>query len=160
MSALKVRQATPQDAALLAGMNPHVHGLHADNRPDLFQARPSAEELTKRFAERLGQESTRIFVAEPADGECAGYAEATVYHRGPSVLLNADSFIALNQIVVAPEAKRLGVATALLDAVREAGREAGCRRLVTEVWEFNEGARSFYEAAGLQPMKRLLEQPL
>ncbi|NUW45896.1 GNAT family N-acetyltransferase [Nonomuraea rhodomycinica] len=162
---MRIRRAVPEDAALLARLNPYVHSLHVESRPDIFQETPDVERLTARFAERLRQDTARIFVAELQegelpDGEAAGYAGATVHHRPADVLLNADSFIALDQIVVVPAAKRLGVAGALLEAVREAGRQEGCRRMVTDVWDFNEGARSFYEAVGFRPMKRLLEQPL
>ncbi|GAA2307695.1 GNAT family N-acetyltransferase [Nonomuraea roseoviolacea subsp. roseoviolacea] len=163
---MRIRRAVPEDAALLARLNPYVHSLHVESRPDIFQGTPDVERLTARFAEQLRQDTARIFVAELPDlpdlpdGGAAGYAGATVHHRPADVLLNADSFIALDQIVVVPAAKRLGVAGALLEAVREAGRKEGCRRMVTDVWDFNEGARSFYEAAGFRPMKRLLEQPL
>ncbi|MFJ9411359.1 hypothetical protein [Streptomyces sp. NPDC101393] len=40
------------------------------------------------------------------------------------------------------------------------GRAAGCRRLVTDVWYFNEGARAFYQAAGFNPMNVRLDQQL
>ncbi|WP_330457523.1 GNAT family N-acetyltransferase [Streptomyces sp. NBC_00820] len=63
-------------------------------------------------------------------------------------------------LAVDPAASRAGVGTALLDAVRESGRAAGCRRLIVNVWCFNATARSFYEASGLAPMKQRLEQTL
>lgn len=68
--------------------------------------------------------------------------------------------MSLEQIAVVPDAARSGVGAALLEAVREVGRAAGCRRLVTDVWDFNEGARAFYQAAGFSPMNMRLDQQL
>ncbi|GAA4225905.1 hypothetical protein GCM10023075_24720 [Streptosporangium album] len=43
---------------------------------------------------------------------------------------------------------------------RPAHREAGCSRLITDVWDFNKEAQAFYEAAGFAPVRHWLEQPL
>ncbi|WP_433348136.1 N-acetyltransferase family protein [Microtetraspora malaysiensis] len=160
MTALTVRRAFPEDAALLAEMNRHVHDLHAQHRPDIYNEEPSPQELTTIYREQLGRASVWGFVAELMGSGCVGYATAALHQRAPSAFLQPESFMVLNQLAVAPEATRRGAATALLDAVREAGRAAGCRRLVTEVWDFNDEARSFYEASGFLPMKRSLEQLL
>ncbi|WP_406517166.1 GNAT family N-acetyltransferase [Streptomyces sp. NBC_00134] len=53
-----------------------------------------------------------------------------------------------------------GVGAALVEAVRDVGRSAGCRRLVAGVREFNAAARPFYEAVGLRPMQVRTDQPL
>ncbi|MBG0814221.1 GNAT family N-acetyltransferase [Planomonospora sp. ID82291] len=155
-----VRPATPGDAALLAELNRHVHDIHVAHRPDLFRENPSAEDLTAGFRERIDDGSFRIFIAELPDVPAAGYAMAAVHRRAAGVLTAEDAFIVLEHLAVAPQATRRGVGTALLDAVREAGREAGCRRFVTEVWDFNTEALAFYEAAGFSPMRRLFDQLL
>jgi GNAT superfamily N-acetyltransferase len=139
-------------------MNRHVHGIHVEHRPDIYTI-PSLEDLTEMFGNLLDQKTARIFIAE-LDDECVGYAGATLHQPAPTLLTHADSLIALDQLSVAPLGRRHGVATALLEAVRNAGREAGCRRLLTDVWDFNEDALSFYKAAGFLPMKHRLEQSL
>ncbi|SIR05656.1 aminoglycoside 6'-N-acetyltransferase I [Microbispora rosea] len=110
------------------------------------------------YKDQLSRESVRIFIAELPEGKCVGYASASLQQRAASALMHADSFIVLNQLAVAPKATRHGVGIALVNAVREAGRQAGCRRLLTEVLDCNDEARSFYEAAGFLPMKHVLEQ--
>ncbi|MGI5490350.1 N-acetyltransferase family protein [Microtetraspora malaysiensis] len=160
MSPLKIRRASPEDADLLAGMNHYVHGIHVEHRPDIYKAQPSQEELAAVFKDRLVQESARIFIAE-LDGQPVGYAGATLHERAGGVFVHGGgSIIFLDQLAIAPQAKRHGVGSGLLNAVREAGRDAGCLRLITEVWDFNHEARSFYEAVGFLPMKHLLEQSL
>ncbi|WP_051761744.1 GNAT family N-acetyltransferase [Microbispora rosea] len=160
MSLLTIRRATPEDARLLAELNGHVHGLHVARRPDIYREHPSPDELIALYKDQLSRESVRIFIAELPEGKCVGYASATLQQRAASALMHADSFIVLNELAVAPKATRHGVGTALVNAVREAGRQAGCRRLLTEVLDCNDEARSFYEAAGFLPMKHVLEQLL
>ncbi|WP_440104126.1 hypothetical protein [Streptosporangium sp. H16] len=63
-SRLRIRQATPgRDAALLAEMNHHVHGIHVENRLELYTT-PSLEDLTEMFGNLLDQKTARIFIAE------------------------------------------------------------------------------------------------
>ncbi|WP_068920936.1 GNAT family N-acetyltransferase [Planobispora rosea] len=169
---MKIISATPGDAPVLARLNRFVHDPHAEHRPDIYRANPPLEELAPGFAEQLGRESVRAFIAElPGDqidrpdqtgGEdhAVGYAMANIVRRAENPLMHAESIIFLEHLAVDPAAVRRGVATALLEAVAAAGREAGCRRLVTDVWDFNEEARAFYRTAGFAPMRRLLDRPL
>ena len=79
-----------------------------------------------------------IFMAELPDDRAAGYAMATIHQRTAGVLMQEDSSIVLDHLAVSLQATRRGVATGLLNAVREAGRTAGYRRFVTDVWDFDE----------------------
>ncbi|MEU8104474.1 GNAT family N-acetyltransferase [Nonomuraea muscovyensis] len=157
---MKIRRATVEDAPLIADLNRHVHALHVANRPDLYRQDPPLQDLAAGYADRLGRDDAVAFVAELDDGDAVGYALAVIAHKDETTLFRRDSAIGLRQLAVDPRATRCGVATGLLDAVREAGRAAGCRRFVTEVWDFNVEARAFYEAAGFVPMTHALEQPL
>ncbi|MEU6713984.1 GNAT family N-acetyltransferase [Nonomuraea sp. NPDC046802] len=159
MIALNVRPATPTDAALLARLNDFVHAVHAAERPDVFRADPPATELTSIFDGLLARENAVAFVAE-SSGRPIGYATATLHHRQGDALTRPRSFVFLEHLAVDPEAGRAGVGTALVDAVRTAGRDAGCSAFLTDVWDFNKNALAFFEAVGFAPMRRFLEQPL
>jgi GNAT superfamily N-acetyltransferase len=160
VSPVEIRLATPDDAALLAELNRFVHDLHAERRPDIYKENPSVEELMSGFKKQLERESVVIFIAELPGIQAAGYAMATIHRRTAGVLMQEDSSIVLDHLAVNPRATRRGVATGLLNAVREAGRTAGCGRFVTDVWDFNNEAHDFYLASGFAPMRRLLEQLL
>ncbi|MBV6698020.1 GNAT family N-acetyltransferase [Kitasatospora aureofaciens] len=152
-----IRTATPDDAALLARLNDLVHGLHVEHRPDLFVWSPNQD---SHFRERIGDPAVTVFIAEGPDGTPVGYAIARIVHWPGNTFTTPDVVVSLDQLAVSPEAARTGVGSALLDAVREAGRTAGCRRLVTTVWDFNEPARALYQATGFRPMNHQLDQLL
>ncbi|NBE93117.1 GNAT family N-acetyltransferase [Nonomuraea sp. KC401] len=65
----------------------------------------------------------------------------------------------LEHLAVDPDVVRTGIGAALVEAVRTAGKEAGCASLVTDVWNFNDGALAFFDALGLTPMRHWLERP-
>ncbi|MBG0813923.1 GNAT family N-acetyltransferase [Planomonospora sp. ID82291] len=155
-----IRTATPDDAALTAELNRFVQDIHAEHRPDLFRDHPPIEELTAGFRSQLEREDVTIFIAERPDGGAVGYAMTITNERSTNALMHADSFVVLEHLAVAPDVARHGVGRALVNAVREAARAAGCRRLVTEVWDFNSRASAFFESSGFAPMHRRLEQML
>jgi GNAT superfamily N-acetyltransferase len=155
---MKIRAAAAEDAGILALLNRHVHEIHATHRPDLYRADPPEDELTDYFVTLLAKDETRAFIAEI--DRPVGYAMAAIVRREENPFLQAESFILLDQLAVDPQAARRGVASQLIDAVRDAGRMEGCRRLLTDVLDFNEGAKTFYAAAGFTELKHVLEQPL
>ncbi|MGG2460578.1 GNAT family N-acetyltransferase [Streptomyces sp. RGM 3693] len=154
---IQVRTASTEDVALLATLNTIVHDLHVRHRPDLFVDSPEQEEF---FEGQIADPSVTVLVADGTDGKALGYALARVISRRGNALMRPDLIISLDQIAVLPDATRTGVGSALLEAVREVGRSAGCRRLVTDVWDVNEEARAFYKSAGFRPMNHLLDQQL
>ena len=78
------------------------------------------------------------YVARAPDGRMAGFCS---FWR----ILDE---LHINNLAVAPEFRRAGVATALLDRVLREGRKLGVRRATLEVRRSNEIARSLYEQFG------------
>ncbi|MBF9066877.1 GNAT family N-acetyltransferase [Streptacidiphilus fuscans] len=157
---ITTRTATAADVTTLAALNAVVHDLHARTRPDIFVTAPAVDALEALLTEQLAEPGVTFVLAETPDGRAVGYAMARVVERPASVLALPETFVSLQQIAVDPTAARGGVGTALLEQVRAIGRAAGCRRLVTQVRDFNEDAYAFYRSAGLSPVTRTLEQAL
>lgn len=63
----------------------------------------------------------------------------------------ADTSIFLKELYVREANRREGVAGQLMDAVREAGRAAGCSRLEWHADDDNPPALDFYKALGVDP---------
>ncbi|WP_052423902.1 GNAT family N-acetyltransferase [Nonomuraea candida] len=159
LSSVVIRLATAADAGLLAQLNDFVHAGHAQNRPDIFRSDPDPGEVAAIFAEHLAGADRQVFIASMSDRP-AGYAMMLLVERPGDALMRPRNFAVLEHLAVAPTALRAGVGTALVEAVRTAARNAGCSRLLTDVWDFNQDAAAFYRAAGFTPMRHALEQPL
>ena len=156
---VKVRPATSDDAATLAQLNDFVHAPHVNERPDIFRAPSSAEDLVSLFSAFLARENTLAFIADSPEHP-VGYVTATIHKRPGDALVRPRSFVFVEHIAVDPIMARTGVGTALVESIRVAGKEAGCTSLLTDVWDFNKRALAFFEAAGLVHMRHWLEQPL
>ena len=97
---------------------------------------PWSEELVRR---ELGHEfSTVLLATGGADGGILGFAVVWLVH---------DELHVLN-VAVAPEARRRGVARAILDRVEAQGREQGARIAMLEVRRGNAPAIALYRTLG------------
>ncbi len=99
-------------------------------------AQPWTEELVRR---ELGHDfSTVLLATEGAEGPVAGFAIAWLVH---------DELHVLN-VAVAPEARRRGVARAVLDELEGRGRAQGARVAMLEVRRGNAPAIALYRSRG------------
>ncbi|MGY2895803.1 N-acetyltransferase family protein [Deinococcus sp. UYEF24] len=96
------------------------------------------------LTERLRLNESVILLAELEDGVAAGFTQ--LYPAFTSVGIRRLWY--LNDMYVAPQARRRGVSTALLEAARQHGLETGAARLVLTTELDNLAAQATYEAHG------------
>lgn len=109
-----------------------------------FYRQPSDPERAREFLrERLEKQESVIFLA--FDGDVAvGFTQLYPSFSSGSL---ARIFV-LNDLFVAPKARRLGVGAALLRAAAEFGRQTGAVRLTLSTELTNSTAQSLYERSG------------
>lgn len=131
----KVRQAQLEDVDALVP-------LFDDYRQ--FYGQPS--DLTRArnwLRARIGANESVVLLAE-RDAQAAGFAQ--LYPMYSSV--QTARIWVLNDLYVAPEQRRLGVAQALLKSAIEYARDDGAARLQLETRRDNEAARALYLKTG------------
>ncbi len=132
---LEVRQATVADLSFLVPL------FDAYRQ---FSRQPSEPERARNFLlERMEQDQSVIFVAFD-NASPIGFTQ--LYPSFSSATM-ARIFI-LNDLFVAPEARRLGAGSALLQAAAQYGRRVGARRLVLSTEVTNTTAQAVYERMG------------
>jgi len=110
-----------------------------------FYRQPADPEGARRFlAERLGAGESRVFVAETEDGRPLGFAQ--LFPSFSSVSMRR--LWILNDLFVTPDARRSGVARALMDRARELAVETGAKGLILETESHNAPAKRLYEDLG------------
>lgn len=142
-----VRRATAADAAAISALNADVQGAHAQALPWRFKLPGSGTFTPAAVSKLMDDPDNRLLIAENA-GEPAGYAYAQICRFAETAHSYAYDMVYLHHISVRPEHRRKGVATALIEAVRAAGKEAGIDLLALDVWSFNDAARAFFERHG------------
>ena len=131
-----VRRATTNDLELVAPL------FDAYRQ---FYRKPSDLALAKAFlAERLARDESIIFLATGEDGAAWGFVQLF-----PSFSSGAAArILILNDLFVAPDARRSGVGKSLLSAAANYGKEIGAVRLTLSTEVTNESAQALYEAEG------------
>jgi len=144
---ISIRHATPEDAALLAGIGRTMfhETFAAGNSPEDMAAYLDASFSPAKQAAELAEPGSLFLIAE-LDGEVAGYARLK---EGPAPAEVAGSRpIELVRIYAGRAWQGRGVGAALMQAcLDEAGRR-GCDAIWLGVWEQNPRALAFYRKWG------------
>jgi ribosomal protein S18 acetylase RimI-like enzyme len=136
-AAISVRRAGADDLDALASLFDAYRQFYSQP-PDLVRAR-------KFLAERIGHDESVLLLAEHA-GDAAGFVQ--LYPIFSSV--RTGRIWTLNDLFVAPHARRLGVARTLLRAACEHGRATGALGLQLETTPSNQAAQALYRSEGWQ----------
>jgi len=131
-----IRYATIDD---LEDLVPLFDGLRQ------FYEQPSDLALAREFlSERFRHQESVVLVAEDSSGRLVGFTQ--LYPSFSSI--RANRIFVLNDLFVAPDARRQGVAQALLKKTAQVGQSLGAVRLSLSTARTNEQAQSLYESQG------------
>jgi ribosomal protein S18 acetylase RimI-like enzyme len=147
--AVAIRRAIAADLPALGPLGASLLRSHYAFDPLRFMApRGDSESGYAWFlGTQLEEEGVAIFVAEQG-GSLVGYVYAGLEPQSWKELREAAGFI--HDVVVAPEAQRHGVASALIDAACEWFRTVGAPRVVLWTAEKNEGAQRLFTRLGFR----------
>lgn len=143
---ITVRRATTRDAALIATLIADVQALHAAALPGRFKPVGKAS-YAKDAAAALANPERLVFIACVGD-EPAGFIHAETIRQPETSLLHAQQTLYIHAISVRPAYRRRGVGSALMEALRAAGKSMRIEQVGLNVWTFNEAARAFFRRQG------------
>lgn len=110
-----------------------------------FYSQPSDPELARSFlSERFARNESVVFIAVAESGAALGFTQ--LYPMFSST--RAARIFVLNDLFVAPEARRRGVANGLLAAAEAYAARAGAVRLTLSTAHTNQSAQQLYESRG------------
>ncbi|MBI5931031.1 MAG: GNAT family N-acetyltransferase [Chloroflexi bacterium] len=151
-----IRQATLDDARLLAALSTHVQQVHVEARPITFKPAEVTDELIQFYTDLLPQPDHYIFIVE-GDGMAIGYVFVKWVNRPANPFINADHFLHVDQISVNPEARGKGYGKVLMSAVYDLAQQHNIKRITLDVWQFNTSAIEFYLNLGFNPFMQRME---
>ena len=135
----------------LAGINvlhEQLHIQHIAYRPDIFA--PVEQPVFDTLMIPYIQGSDKRIIISENSGVIDGYAAISICDtkKGAGEILPF-TFIEVNELCVAGNARGKGIGTALLDAVKAFAKEQGARFVELGVNAQNTGAQEFYKANGM-----------
>ena len=152
---IAVRFAGEGDLERVNELRRQVNELHVEGRPDVF--RPGfCDELRDYVYEIFGDPQKKIVVAEESGSVC-GFAVLNHIVRPENPFMFERDYLDIDEFGVDEQARRRGVASAMVRFIRDWAKEQGFRRLELNMWEFNSDALAFYEAAGFTTYRRYME---
>ena len=158
MNNIIVRYAKRDELECVNKMRAEVNELHVNGRPDIFRPGFCAE-LQQHIYDVFDSDKADIIVAE-CGGTLYGFVVAEYIARPESAYNNARSFYHIEEFGVDAAFRRMGVASAIVEFCKGEAKAKGYNRIELDVWEFNDGAIQFYEAAGFQTYRRLMQLDL
>lgn len=155
MENLIVRYAKREELESVNKIRKQVNEVHVKGRPDIF--REDGWQFIESFVyTRFDEENSGAIVAAIED-EIVGFAVVQYIVRPESPYNKERKYFHIEEFGVDENHRRKGIATAMIDFVKEDAKKRGFKRIELDMWEFNDGALAFYESVGLKTFRRYME---
>lgn len=155
MEGFIVRYAKREELASVNRIRKQVNDVHVQGRPDAF--REDGWQFIEPFLyTRFDEENSEIIVAAIQD-EIVGFAVVQYIVRAESPFSKERRYLHIEELGVDENHRRKGIASAIIDFVKESAKKRGFHRMELDVWEFNDGALALYESIGFKTFRRYME---
>jgi ribosomal protein S18 acetylase RimI-like enzyme len=143
------------DIDVIAALSAAVQNEHHDRRPDWFK--PYDHSATRDALWGIADDPDARCLVAYVDDAPVGYALLVQHDRPESEIRYADRTLGVDQMSVDAEYRRQGIASALVERVREIARAERFNRIRLTVWSDNEAARALYTASGFTTFRDMME---
>ena len=152
---MEIRFAKEDELERINVLRKQVNDVHVAGKPEVFK--PGFCEELQNYIYAIWQDPEQDIVVADKDGELCGFAILHHIYKPENPFMYVRDFLDIDEFCVDVNHRREGVATALIDFIKKYAKEKGYHRLELNMWEFNEGALAFYEAAGFETFRRYME---
>lgn len=150
-----VRIARDADLESVNILRKQVNDLHVAGKPEVFK--PGFSDELRNFVRVIQDDPEQDIAVAEADGRICGFAVLHHIRKPENPFMYERDFLDIDEFCVDEAWRRRGVASALVGFTRDYAREKGIRRIELNMWEFNQDALAFYEAAGFRTFRRYME---
>ena len=155
---MNIRFAKETDLSRVNELRKQVNDLHVAGKPDVFKP-GFCDELRDYIQTIFCNPEEKIIVAEK-EGTICSFAVLHHIHKPENPFMYERDFLDIDEFCVDKTFRRQGVASAMVAFIRDWAKEQGYHRIELNMWEFNQDALSFYEAAGFTTFRRYMEMML
>ena len=152
---MNVRIARYDELEQVNRLRKQVNDLHVAGKPDVFK--PGFCDELRDFVYAIHNDPEQDIAIAEQDGDILGFAVLHHIQKPENPFMYERDFLDIDEFCVDEGHRRQGVGTALMAFIREYACEKGFRRIELNMWEFNQDALAFYEAAGFTTFRRYME---
>ena len=155
---MEVRLARKEELDRVNELRRQVNDLHVAGKPDVFK--PGFSRELQDYIYVIWDDPEQDIAVAEMDGKIAGFAVLHHIRRPENPFMFERDFLDIDEFCVDEACRRQGVASAMIEFIKDYARERGFHRLELNMWEFNRDALLFYEAAGFTTFRRYMEMML
>ena len=155
---MNVRFAKKNELGRINELRKQVNDIHVSGKPEVFKP-GFTRELQEHIYTIWDDPEQEIVIAED-EGVVCGFAVLHHINKPENPFMFERDFLDIDEFGVDEKHRRKGVATAMIEFIREYAKEKGFSRIELNMWEFNQGALEFYEAAGFRTYRRYMEMDI
>ena len=150
-----IRFAKEDELERINVLRKQVNDLHVEGKPDVFK--PGFSEELQNYVDYIFKDPEQKIVVADKDGELCGFAILHHIYKPENPFMKVRDFLDIDDFCVDEKHRREGIATALIEFIKNFAIDQGYHRLELNMWEFNQDALAFYEAAGFETFRRYME---
>lgn len=152
---INIRFAKEDELEQVNVIRKQVHKLHVDGRVDCFK--PDGWDAIKDVVkDRFVSDDSNVVVA-CNDSEIVGFAIIQYIRQPETPFRPKHEFVHIEEFCVDSKCRRQGIASLIIDFIKDDALKRGISKLELNMWEFNESALKFYESVGFKTYRRDLE---
>ena len=152
-----LRTLTWEDYPAMIKLYRELDEMHVEARPDYFVHRDEVYPK-EHYEAAIVDPECLLMGAFDETGIMMGTVRATLWKE--SGMVKTMKTVCLDDIFVAREFRRRGIASSLYEAVERWAKEQGAVRVDLHVWDFNKDALALYRTFGMMPQRYVLEKKL
>jgi ribosomal protein S18 acetylase RimI-like enzyme len=152
---ITIRLAREEELPRVNELRRQVNELHVVGKPEVFKPGFCAE--LRDYIHVIQEDPLKKILVAEQEGKIRGFAILNHITRPENPYMFERDFLDIDEFGVDESSRRQGIASAMIDFIREYAKAQGFRRLELNMWAFNRGALAFYEAAGFQTYRRYME---
>ncbi len=153
---MEIRLAEYTELDEINVLRKQVNNLHAKGKPEFFKEGFS-KELQDFLVDIWNNEKCKIVVAVDS-GRIIGYSIFSIAPKKEALFMRGMDYLDIDEICIDKDHRRQGIASSIMKYIENYAKKIGIERIVLNMWEFNEEARSFYEKSGFKTYRRYLER--
>jgi GNAT superfamily N-acetyltransferase len=150
-----IRFAKEDELERINVLRKQVNDLHVEGKPDVFK--PGFNEELQNYVYYIFKDPEQKIVVADKDGEICGFAILHHIYKPENPFMKVRDFLDIDEFCVDEKHRREGIATAMVEFIKNFAIDQGYHRLELNMWEFNQDALAFYEAAGFETFRRYME---
>ncbi|MBQ7582845.1 MAG: GNAT family N-acetyltransferase [Lachnospiraceae bacterium] len=153
-----VRLAKEADLDRVNELRRQVNDLHVQGRPDIFK--PGFPQELRDYVHVIFEDPEQDIVVAEQGGVICGFAVLHHIQKPETPFMFVRDFLDVDEFCVDQAYRRQGAASAIIAFIKDLAKERGFNRIELNMWEFNQDALAFYEAAGFTTYRRYMEMYL